>query len=380
MRLKERLYGDTNVNYGRQKELDLAKCILIFCLAPVHCIIECTPEEQLVSGIPYLFDTVIGGPLGATIFMFSMGVGIAYQKSQSIRSGVKRGLHILLISYLLNISRFLVPYLIGYSITGDSEKYIDPLPYKVLGNDVLLFAGIALLLIALFQKLKLKDWQMAAIAFSASAAGTMLNGADVNHALGNIFLGYLIGTEDAAEMVMSYFPLFNWLVFPVSGYIFGKRLLRVKDKNLFYGILSAICVPAATIYYTVGIIYERGMFGEGQNCYYHLQFSDALGSLLSTLGVLGIYHFLIRYLPEWSIRQSERISKDLNSIYCIHWIFVIYITNLGLYIWRGTQELPVGQSLLLSVVIGVVSIYIAGIWRKIKKRWRETAKCERSTA
>ena len=370
MHLKERLYGDSAINCGRQKELDLAKCGAILCLALIHCIIECTPEEQLVSGIPYLFDTVIGGPLSATVFMFAMGVGAVYQDSQSTRDGVLRGLRIMLISYMLNICRFLIPYLIGYGITGDTEKYIDPLLYKVLCNDVLLFAGMALVLIALFRKIKLKDWQMAAIAFAASAAGTMLNGVDVNNALGNILLGYLIGTEDAAGMVMSYFPLLNWLVFPVSGYIFGKRLLRLKDKNLFYGILSAICVPVATIYYAVGIVYERGMFGEGQNCYYHLQFSDAVGAILSTLGVLGLCHFLIRHLPEWVSSLSQKISRNITSIYCIHWVLVVYITNLGLYIWRGTQVLPVWQTLLLGAAIEIAAIYIAAIWRQIRKRVR----------
>lgn len=370
MRLKEKLYGDTTINCGRQKELDLAKCGAVLCLALIHCIIECTPEEQLVSGIPYLFDTVIGGPLSATVFMFVMGVGAVYQDSQSTRDGVLRGLRIMLISYMLNICRFLIPYLIGYGITGDTEKYIDPLLYKVLCNDVLLFAGMALVLIALFRKIKLKDWQMAAIAFAASAAGTMLNGVDVNNALGNILLGYLIGTEDAAGMVMSYFPLLNWLVFPVSGYIFGKRLLRLKDKNLFYGILSAICVPVATIYYAVGIVYERGMFGEGQNCYYHLQFSDAVGAILSTLGVLGLCHFLIRHLPEWVSSLSQKISRNITSIYCIHWVLVVYITNLGLYIWRGTQVLPVWQTLLLGAAIEIAAIYIAAIWQQIRKRVR----------
>ena len=370
MHMKESLYGDSAINCGRQKELDLAKCGAILCLALIHCVIECTPEEQLVSGIPYLFDTVIGGPLSATVFMFAMGVGAVYQDSQSTRDGVLRGLRIMLISYMLNICRFLIPYLIGYGITGDIEKYIDPLLYKVLCNDVLLFAGMALVLISLFRKLKLKDWQMAAIAFAASAAGTMLNGVDVNNALGNILLGYLIGTEDAAGMVMSYFPLLNWLVFPVSGYIFGKRLLRLKDKNLFYGILSAICVPVATIYYAVGIVYERGMFGEGQNCYYHLQFSDAVGAILSTLGVLGLCHFLIRHLPEWVSSLSQKISRNITSIYCIHWLLVVYITNLGLYIWRGTQVLPVWQTLLLGAAIEIAAIYIAAIWQRIRKRVR----------
>ena len=365
MRLRERLYADTVINGGRQKELDLAKCAAILCLAMIHCVIECTPEEGLVSGIPYLFDTVIGGPMSAPLFMFAMGVGVAYQKDQDVKAGMKRGLWIMMMSYMFNIFRFMLPYMLGYRITGDAEKYMEPLIYKVFCNDILLFAGISLIVLELFRMLNLRDWQMAVIALGASAVGTMLNGVDVNNVLGNILLGYLIGTEDAAEMVMSYFPLLNWLIFPVVGYIFGKKLRYLKDKDLFYGILAAICAPSAVIYYTIGIIYERGMFGEGQNCYYHLQFSDALGAMLSTLGMLGISHFLIRYLPERVMRGAEKISRNITEIYCIHWIFVVCVTNLGLYILRGTQELPVSLVVLLGVTIELVSIYLADIWQKI---------------
>ena len=148
----------------------------------------------------------------------------------------------------------------------------------------------------------------------------------------------------------------------------------MKDKNLFYGILSVICVPVATIYYAVGIVYERGMFGEGQNCYYHLQFFDAVGAILSTLGVLGLCHFLIRHLPEWVSRLSQKISRNITSIYCIHWVLVVYITNLGLYIWRGTQVLPVWQTLLLGAAIEIAAIYIAAIWQRIRKRVRGVEK------
>ena len=65
MKLKDRIFSSEEVNVTRQWELDLARAFITFCLALIHVIIECTTDEGLCSGIPYLFDTIIGGPLGA---------------------------------------------------------------------------------------------------------------------------------------------------------------------------------------------------------------------------------------------------------------------------------------------------------------------------
>ena len=82
--------------------------------------------------------------------------------------------------------------------------------------------------------------------------------------LGNIFLGYLVETEDAAGMVLSDFPVLNWLLFPVSGYVFGRQLLHARDKTRFYMFISPICIMITAVYFTVGIRNGSGMFGEGQ--------------------------------------------------------------------------------------------------------------------
>ena len=74
MKLKTRIFSDKEVNTGRQQELDLARAFIIFCLAIIHVTIECTSDEGLTSGIPYLFDTIIGGPFSAPMYMFVMGI------------------------------------------------------------------------------------------------------------------------------------------------------------------------------------------------------------------------------------------------------------------------------------------------------------------
>ena len=372
MKIASRLYGQIFsseiVNDGRQEEIDLAKACMIFCLALIHCTIECTPLEKLVSGIPYLFDSIIGGPLSAPMYMFAMGIGMVYTKHHTPKDYAKRGLKLGVIGYMLNICRYLIPFLVGYLITGNYEKYVRPLPYRVLGNDILQFASLAMLTMALFVWLRMSHLTMFMVSLAMSVLGTFLRGLDIGIPLGNIFLGYIVGIEDAKGMVFSDFPLLNWMIFPVSGYIFGQYLLHVKNKNLFYRLLSPIGILITAIYFPLGIINRWGMFGDGQNCYYHMITGDALVSLSVTTGVLGIYHVLIPYISDRRKHYIGEISKNINVIYCIHWVLVVISTNLVLYILRGTQELSVAATLFLGTGISVISIQIAHVWSKRKRQ------------
>ena len=362
MKWSREMFSKEIVNSGRQKELDLAKAVIILCLALIHCTIECTSEEGLLSGIPYLFDSVIGGPISAPMFMFAMGVGMVYTKHRTPKDYVCRGLGIGVTGFVLNLCRFLFPFLVGYKITGDYEKYIAPLPYRIFGNDILQFACLAMLLIALFVRLRIPKAAMFLICLGMSLLGTCLNGTDMGTPFLNIFMGYLIGTEDPAGMVISDFPLLNWMIIPVCGYIFGTYLLHVTNKKLFYSKVSVVGLLITVVYFPIGISNRWGMFGEGQNCYYHLTTADAAISLALTIGLLGIYYILCKYLSERVMICVSEISRNINMIYCIHWVFVMFITNDILYILNGTQELSVPLTMLLGVSISIASILAAHFW------------------
>ena len=374
MKLKDKIFSCDEVNTNRQNELDLARAFIIFCLAFIHVTIECTTDEGLCSGIPYLFDTVIGGPFSAPMYMFVMGVGMCYAKKHKPRDYFIRGFNIFALGYILNICRYTIPYTIGYAITGDYAVYIEPLLYKTLFNDIFTFAGLAMMIIALFKKLNFSNLVMFVIAFVMCIFGELLNGVDAGSPLGNIFLGYLVGTEDAAGMVLSYFPVLNWMMFPVCGYIFGYLLRRVKNKKLFYLIFSLPALIIAIVYFTYGIYNEVGMFGEGQNCYYHMIVSDVVASLCLTLGLIGVYYVISLVLPEKVLKVTSGISRNIRTTYFIHWLFVTYVVNLIMYVIRGTTLLEVWQILVLSTAISVVSMVIAHYFEMWKGRIKKNAK------
>lgn len=367
MKLRE-LLSDGQVNTGRQTELDFGKALPVLCLPFVHCFIECTPSEGLDHGIPFLFDYVIGSPISAPMFMFCMGVGIAYTKKNSAPDLAKRAGKLFLIGMLLNICRFLFPYLIGYAITGEAGKYLEPLVYRVFGNDILQFASLCFLCIALFVKLKVPDVLMLLLSFGASLIGWGFNDVDLQSNAANLALGHFIGTEDAAGLVVSDFPLLNWLIVPVAGFVFGNVLRRVRDKDAFYRRIFPIPLVLSVVFLVIEYFVGIGMNRPGgENTYYHATTYDVLAFIALTVGLLGVYHFVRRILPDRVRAFFTGVSRGITSIYCIHWVFVVWITNVLLYVVRGTQELPVWQTLVLSFAILVVTLILSQLWRKYKK-------------
>ena len=141
MNLKNRIFSEKEVNTGRQVEMDIAKVVFVIFVAMVHCTIDCVPEEALNSGLPYIFDTVIGGPMIAPGLMFSMGACLVYGRKKKWNDIVRRGVQIFLLGFLLNLCRYTIPDLIGYAISGDRDMFLSSIIYQTFNNDIFQLAG-----------------------------------------------------------------------------------------------------------------------------------------------------------------------------------------------------------------------------------------------
>lgn len=367
MKLYDKVFSSSDVNPGRQREMDLAKVVFVFLMAAIHCTIECVPEDRISRGLPFVFDTVIGGPLAAPILMFSMGACIVYARKHEWEDLLKRGGELFGMGFLLNLCRYTIPYLFGYALTGNYEKYILPIAYKTLTNDILQFAGLVLCVIGISIRLRLPDFSILLIGLICSVCGNLLNGMDLHSPAANIALGYLAGTEDAAGLVYSDFVLLNWLIVPICGYLFGKRLKRVKDKTRFYRMISPLCILVSVVYFCIGIKNRSGMFGDGQNSYYHIRTLDVLICIMTSIGLLGIYYEIGKQIPQKVMTQLHGISENITAIYCVHWVLVVWSINIVLYLLIGTQEIGMGMVLLLAFLITVSAIAVVKVWRRKRK-------------
>ncbi|MCR5734646.1 MAG: acyltransferase [Lachnospiraceae bacterium] len=359
------------VNKGRQPEIDLARAIPVFCLPIVHTVIECTPLKRIYDPIPFFFNIVIGQFFGAPMFLFVMGVCILYSKKNTPRAMMLRGIILFIAGFVLNAVRFFIPFMIGYAITGDADKFLTPLPYKVFGNDVLQFAGLFFLLFGFLQYKKISDKYIFIIAALMSVLGSLIRHFDTGYAALNIALGHIIGTEDRAGLyVMSDFPLLNWFIVPIYGYLFGKLLLHISDKDRFYKIVAPVPLILYVVFYLLECTYDFGQMGIGrtilycENCYYHALWYDTLGYAVFAVGILGVYYYLMKIFKEPVRRFVVSLSGNITRVYVIHWFFVIMITNVLLYSIRGTQDLPIVPTLLISFGIFMITYPLALLWER----------------
>ena len=387
MRYSEWIQKD-KINTGRQQEIDLARAIPVLSLPFVHCVIECSSLESIGKPIPFFFDVVIGAPLGAPIFMFCMGISLLYTKHNSYKDMLKRGLILFIAGFVLNIIRFAIPYLTGYLITGEYDKYIAPMPFKVFGNDILQFAGLAFMLLGLLKKLKISDMGIVGVATVMSLVGWNFRHVNMRNDFLNIALGHIIGTEAPSGYVLSDFPLLNWFLVPVAGYIFGNILIRVQDKRKFYCPYLVALAGIYLVYFVLEVTIGFGMMNggktivEGENNYYHAEFFDIIGYITCAVGMMGVYFLISSHCPEKLNRFFNSLSRNITRIYIIHWFFVVMSTNVIIYRINGTQELPLWQTMLLALIIFLLS-YCLSLWlekRQLQKKAEKKAAEEKATA
>ena len=366
------LFDRKEVNTGRQPEIDLCKAVVIFFLATIHVYVESSTDQQLFHGLPYFFDSIVGGPWAAPMFLFSMGVGFAYTYKNTAKDLAKRGVSIGLLGLGLNVCRFLIPSIVGYLITGDKAMYLDRLPYRFFGNDLLQFAALGFLLMALLRYLELTPVQMWLVSIVMNFVAMVFNNIAFDNMALNIILGHFIGIDDGTEIIVSDFPLMIWFLFYTSGYLAGIWLRRLKDKKRFYMIVSPICLAVSIIVYVIEYINGFGMMGgPGANVFYHMATWELFLCIATNIGMIGVYYLIVSFLPARVICAIERLSRLVTVVYVIQWTLVWWACNVIIYIIRGDKYLESWQSLILGLSLSTVSVILGNLWGWFRRNLRE---------
>jgi uncharacterized membrane protein len=336
-------FGSEPVNSGRQPELDMAKGLAIVFMVWTHVFDELSPSTDGILAM--VVREILGGPFAAPVFMICMGIGISYSKKNAPKDLLCRGIGLLAIGLLLNVFRFVLPDLIKYALTFDS-KYLRA-TFAVFSVDILQFAGLAFIFIAAARKLRLSNAVLLITGIAASVLGMFLCRTSTSSYYADQFVGYLWGTD-----VQSYFPLLNWLIFPLTGMVFGSLFKRCRDKRGFYLRVAPVCGMVMLGYLALTIRYGTVFMSGGS--YFFLGLFDAVFFIVLAMGLFGLCYAITRLFPKLSFKPLIRWSRNINVMYCIH------LTHLGLIsvltqvvlkvkylsLWRGT---------LLAVAVLIMS-------------------------
>lgn len=354
------IFHPQEINNSRQREFDLIKAVTILLMIWTHVFEKLS--TYFVPSLSFSNAYYRGSIFGAATFMFCMGIGMVYTRSKTPRDYFLRGIRLSFIAILLNFFRFILAWL----LSGDyMTTHPESAAYLVLciQVDILNFAGLAFLLMALLRKLGLKYWHILLVSVALSLSTYFLEGFGSQNFFINQFMGFFWGNNSD-----SYFPLCNWFIFVAAGCVFGKMYLHLEDKNKFHLICFPIGLVVTLAYLYLSTKVQQNVFLQFKDEIYlaHRRFPDAALTILSNCWLVSLYYFICKILPTKIMPVLVHPAKYINQYYCISW----FIIQCARYRWFINNPLTndAGVFILWSIVFSltVITVLVYNNWLKQK--------------
>lgn len=355
------LFSQEKVNTGRQVELDIAKAFSIIFMIFLHALMVIPAFNADVSPTyNFIISNVLGRPYAAPIFMFCMGVGIVYSRHSQWDTMIKRGVKLFLLGILVNIFEFFLPCYVCGTLLGRWDVFPTAGGLLLFCVDILAFAGLAFILMGILKKLELSNKQLIIIAVIMSLIGSFTRFVDFGVPVINLFFANFIGSKGG----FGAFPLFNWFIFPIAGYVWGQYFIRAKEKKEFFKFWPILLI-IALIYFLLSSQLWGGVASEDVHLYYFMNTLDAIFCIINAHAFIGLCYWIIKYLPDVIIKAFSILSSNITNIYVIQWCLiplgVIFITYLFEYFVFTDL-----MSFIYSVCILIISTVLAVYYKKLR--------------
>lgn len=355
------LFSDEKVNTGRQVELDIAKDLSIIFMIFLHTFyIASAFNADFNPAYNFLIMNVLGRPYAAVIFMFCMGVGVVYSRHSQWDTMVKRGVKLYLLGVLVNVFEFFIPHFVCGTLLGKWDIFPIADGLLLFCIDILAFAGLAFISMGILKKLELSNKKMIVIAVAMSIIGTLLIGVDFGSPVLNLFFAHFIGCKGG----FTAFPLFNWLIFPVAGYVWGQYFIRAKDKGEFFKFWPILLI-VALIYFFVSSNLWGGVFSDDVHLYYFLNIVDAIFGIINAHAVIGLCYWSAKFLPDSIIKAFSILSSNITNIYIAQWFFVPLTIIFISYFFKDLVLNDLVTSIIAICMIVLATIVALG-YKKLR--------------
>ena len=302
------IFSKENVNLGYQPEFDYLKALLVFLIVISH--IYMSYSYGCLSNI---FDFLVN-IINASTPMFLMGIGMKYSRHHEPKSYFSRGIVLLTVSQFFNLIRDSLPNLIEWFIIGNQNSISRSL--LVLQSDILTFAGISFLFLALLKKMKLSDKSILIIGIIMNFSSLILYKImkSPNNYLVSIFLGYFILTNAEA-----YFPFCSYFIFVAYGYWLGGIYQKISNKEKFYNLILLFGLPIVTIFVYLKYTNNIPFFNEYSKIESYCLMPGPIAWMfcLVNLTISAISYKIHRLLKEKTPEFIKHCGKNFNQYYMI---------------------------------------------------------------
>lgn len=332
---------------------DLLKGFAVIFMIQVH-IVELFALQNISDSLLGKISFFLGGPPAAPIFMTIMGFYLA-KSSKPFNILFKRGIYIYTGGILLNIG--LNFNLLLKHFANNLSYSINPYGY-IFGADILPLAGLSIIIISLLSKLFEKNFYFYfGLALIITFAVPYI--IKLESPIG--FFIYVNAFIRGGEQ-WSYFPLFPWLAYPLTGYSFF--LMKDKINNIINNKIFII------YYLSFGIVFIAFTFNHALNvssdlkCYYNHDLYFYLWCLVFISVFTLIINLTLRQVKEnIFINYMCFAGKNVTAFYVFQWLI---IGNIATEIYK-TQNLT--ESFIWFITITIVVSFLVYFFNLIKNKF-----------
>ena len=307
------IFSKENINMGRQQEVDYLKTLGIFLIIFSH--VYDNYSKGCLAHIIYFLSFI----LGAGGAMLLMGMGMKYSRHHDPKNYIIRGFGLLTISQYLNIIRDGIPDIIAYWATG--KKNFISRALLILEADILTFAGLAFLLLALMRKMKLSDNYILFISIIMNIITFLLF--KIMKSPDNFLISQLLGLFVLTN-TESFFPLGSYFIFVAFGYWLGGIYQKISNKDKFYNFVLIFILPIVTLYYYFRSHYDFPILPEymSEIDYCLCPVPDAIMSCLTNLVSLAIFYKIDEMFKGKTPEIITHAGKNFNQYYILSYAFI----------------------------------------------------------
>ena len=335
---------------------DLARGLAVFFMALVHALGTYTTPEVYDSAFGWTIE-FLGGPPAAPVFMFLMGAVMAFSRRSGFTAMVKRGLLLLALGYLLNALRGSLPVWLAIQAGALLEELGGSTPMiEFLQVDILQFAGIAYLTLAVVRKITRNPWIWAALVLVVAWISPFIWGVTSGWGPLDFVLNHIGGID--GENVA--FPLFAWIAYPLLGMAVGQWLVTTEDRAKVFRRLA---------WAGAGLLLVGGAITL-TNANFHIgdYWRTGPGGVLAITGfvllwVCGLTLIATPLLRSWPGKLIAYWSRHVTVFYFIHWVLLGWSILLV-----GYEAYGILGTLIGFAIIVLLSTLLTMAWVRLRSR------------
>lgn len=286
-------------------------------------------------------EYIVGTWPGAPVFMIIMGILFTTSGNKSTYEKIVRGFKLYLLGLVLNVVRFVLPYLIATQLHPTafaeiewlaSQKDYPELWQLFYSLDILTFAGLAFVILALLEPLLKKDWHLVFLGIIIVFTSPYLWGTGRDWGLPYLFFQPFWGDALVTGIPGdTSFPVFPWLIYPIVGMLIGRAYIRGLE---FRAILKSL-ILASIITGLVGMFIMLSSKQSQLGDFYRMYPGATLLCIAFDLSWIALFMLLTQInVLQNTLNKLNFWSKNITLIYLVQWALI----GFGMIVFGFRQQ------------------------------------------